>query len=73
MFAVFYELGLCASLGGEEKQGGEGGRASLCHHGREAMGEEISFSDWKTEQTVTVKVTLRNFTAQDQTSAVTNF
>lgn len=32
MFAVFYELGLCASLEGEEKQGGgEGGTALLCH------------------------------------------
>lgn len=32
MFSVFYDQGLCASLGGEEKQGGEGGTALLCHH-----------------------------------------
>lgn len=31
MFAVFYEQGLCAVLGGEKKQEEEGGTASLCH------------------------------------------
>lgn len=79
--AVFYELSLCASLGGEEKQGGDG-TALLCHQSNFWNRLEIEKQWWKkccsgiflkTDQTLIVEVTLLNFTAQALTSAVINF
>lgn len=72
---LFYELGLCASLGGEE------GTAPLCHQSNfwnrgkieEQWGKKCSSRIFlKTEQTLIVRVILLNFTAQDLTSAVIN-